>query len=121
MADGDQFDAGRITTDTYSRSWYGTDSATGPTNGVWVDTRGVKAITIHFTGGVGTFQLRGSNAPLKPLNTAHAVQIGPDVDVSGGAPEAALTVDVPFRWLKVMVSAYTSGNLFAYMHTVVPS
>jgi len=110
MADGDRIDEGRYSSDQYYYAWKGTDTAVATTNGVWVDARGFKRFSVHVTlgGGAATVQIRGSNAVAIPANSAHEVQIGADITADG-----ITNVDVPLRWIKTRVSAYTSGTINA--------
>lgn len=118
MADGDPLDSGAIAHGVFHTSWKGTDAATATSNGVWLDVRGWKSFTIHCTGGTGTIQVRGSNAVSKPANATDDAQLGPDIALAN--TQSVLSVEVPIRWMKTKVSAYTGGSLSAFIHTIIP-
>lgn len=82
-------------------------TATG--NGTWHDCARWRTINVHVKGiTTATVDICGSSVLDKPLDTAHETvlqQVTSDgcVEVTGHP-----------RWLKVRVSAYTSGTIYAY-------
>jgi hypothetical protein len=89
------------------------DNAVATTDGSWVSLAGRHPVTVSIEGTfVGSVQVLVSNNPRQPLDSFN------DVPVFGGlthtAP-AAMTVDAAYQWIKVRVSAYTSGSISAFM------
>ena len=81
------------------------DTISATDNGVWINTCGYAAGTIHFTlAGTATCQVYGSNAATIPAVSTHADQIG--IDINGSQ---LVTLAVLPRWIKVRISAWTSG------------
>lgn len=111
-ADGDVIDGSGPNPATFTKCWKSTDAAVAVSNGVWVDARAFRSASVHTFGTfVGTVQVRGSNAVADPGPTNHEIAIGSDITT------ATLTfiTTLPVRWLKVRVSAYTSGTVNAYL------
>ena len=85
-------------------------SQSAATAGRWVDTFGMHPFSVTVSGSfVGTVKILVSNAPTKPSDSeTNHPQLGSDIT----APEA-VSADLPFRWVKAQVSAYTSGSVSA--------
>lgn len=114
MAHGDPIDSGRVSGNSYFRSFRLLDGATATSNGQWVDARGFRRMSVHVSGfGTATVQIRGSNAATQPDNGSHGAQLGSDV-----TSESIVDVDLPVRWIKARVSAYTSGTIDANLNAV---
>jgi hypothetical protein len=114
MPNGDTIDSGRY---SGNNAWLAVrllhDQA-AVTDGVWIEVKGFKRLSIDISGiTTATLEVRGSNDPLKPLNTNHGRQLGANVTA-----DAIVNVDVPVRWIKVRVSAHTSGTINANMQAV---
>jgi len=113
-ADGDVIDGTGPSAASFMKCWKPVDAAVAIGNGVSVDARAFRSASVHTFGTfVGTAQVRGSNAVADPGAANHEIQIGTDVTT------ATLTfiTTLPVRWLKVRVSAYTSGTVNAYLCT----
>ncbi len=80
----------------------------------WISTAGYSQVLIHTEGmTTGTFQIRGSNQTAQPAATDDEAQIGSDfVDAAANVFTSVTTVP---RWLKVMVSAWTTGTINSYV------
>ncbi len=79
-------------------------------NGEWIDVRG-KKFTVHIEGiSTAVVQVRGSNSPAKPADNEHDVQIGADIAV-----DQMVFIDAPLCWVKVRISAWTSGTIYAWL------
>jgi hypothetical protein len=110
MAHGDTIDSGRVAGNNYYVRHKLLDAAAGTTDGVWIDVRGFTRLSVHIDMGVGTVQIRGSNAPAKPANGVHEIQIDADITT-----DKLLDVNVPLSWIKAMVSQHTSGTHSVYL------
>ena len=99
----------------FYQSWLLLHGITATDNGVWIDFRGFRSISVEVVATAATFsaivQLRGSNATEKPANTAHGQQIGGDM-----SDEGAYVFEAPFRWIKAYCPTYTSGTIDARGH-----
>lgn len=85
-------------------------------NGKWFDTGGIHPFTIHIDGiGVATVQIRGSNKMTKPNDAVHGDLIGLDITA-----DDIVSVVAPVRWIKTMVSSWTSGTINAYFYGYKP-
>ena len=83
------------------------------TNGEWVGVDGFYPFTVHVDGIVdATVQVRVSNLPTRPLDTAHAAQAG--LDITGD--DQFVVVDYPVRWVKCRVPTWVAGTLNAYLY-----
>lgn len=107
MADGDVLDDTGIP-GSYVRRWRLIDAKVATGNGVWVDTGPfTENGTLHVDGiTTATIEVRGSDATAKPADNTHG-------DIIGSAQTADVHLDltnVP-RWLKVRVTAWTSGTI----------
>ena len=86
------------------------DGVTSQTNGEWVDVSAWRRITVHIKGITSaTCQIRGSCAPSKPADNVDEVQIGNDI-----TSDTLYEITAKIKWLKVKVSSYTSGTIYAY-------
>lgn len=85
------------------------DGVTGTTAGEWQDVRLWSRLSIHLTFGVGTAQIFGSCKPEKPADATDDVQIGANI-----TSDTIYEVTAKINWIKVKVSAYTSGAISAY-------
>lgn len=116
MADGDLIDQGAApSVSDYYTSFKLIDAAVATDSGAWVDVRGFANLSLDVTlgGGTATVQLMGSNAPTRPANNVDGRQIGANITADG-----IVSVTTPVRWLKVKVSAYTSGTINANLQAV---
>jgi hypothetical protein len=88
------------------------DGAAAVDNGDWINVEGYEKKTIEIViAGTATAQVFTSNAPTKPANNVDHVKYGNDISSS-----ALAEIKVPVRWLKVKISALTSGaSVSAYM------
>ena len=76
----------------------------------WVDTSGFAQAVIHVEGiTTATVQFRGSNQTVRPALTDDEVPIS-EVTANG----MTTLIGLP-RWMKVMVSAWTTGTVNCYM------
>lgn len=116
MAHGDPIDSGHILQVAFHSSWKLLDVAGGTTDGQWVDVRGFKNFTVDIRlTGTATAKVCGSNEPTKPANTAHGVQVGPDI-----ITDSMVSITSPLRWLKCRVSSFSSGTISAFATVVTP-
>lgn len=86
------------------------DGVTATSDGVWVDCGLFTEGRAHLAPGTGTLQLRGSDEDTKPANNTDGYQIGSDVTAVDDIEVAVLP-----RWIKVKVSAHTSGTHNAWV------
>lgn len=76
-------------------------------DGEWVDVRGMWPMSVEVAGiTTATVQIRGSNALAAPANNTHGVPVGADITA-----DLLRLVDTPMCWIKVRVSAWTSGTI----------
>lgn len=121
MAHGDQFDEGMAPAGgNFFQSWKLLDGATTTDSGAWIDVRGYKALSVDVaysttvgTASPATIQLRGSNATTKPANTTNGAQLGADVTAT-----SIVGITTPVRWLKAMVSSWSTSIVTANAHAV---
>ncbi len=86
------------------------DAKTSTTSGEWADVSGWRRATVHITGIVtATCQIRGCATPTKPLDSEDHIQIGSDI-----TSDTLYEITAKLKWLKVKISAYTSGTISAY-------
>lgn len=77
----------------------------------WFDVSGHSQAVIHVEGiTTGTVQVRGSNQEARPGLTDDEVQVGSDI-----TSNAMVAVTAMPRWMKVMVSAWTTGTFNVYV------
>lgn len=82
-------------------------SAVATGNGEWINIEGLAPFSIHVSGiTTATVQVRGSDKATIPANTAHEIQLGSDITADG-----LYEYTVPVRWIKAMVSAWTTGTI----------
>lgn len=93
-------------------------AVTSTTTGQWIPTMGVRPLVVTLEGAFSaTCKVRVSNAPTQPDDTnSDTPQFGSDI-TAGNDGNAALSIDAPFRYIKVQVSAYTSGTIYAYVRS----
>lgn len=79
-------------------------------DGVWIDIEGFNEQTVHIEGiTTATAKVNISATPTKPANNAHGIE------AASCAADCAVVVSMGVRWIKVRVSAYTSGTISAYL------
>lgn len=97
-------------TSKFSKSWIMLDAETAVADGHWVDVSDYDELSLDVTMGVGTLQVRGANQPVVPADTAVGRAIGADITASG-----MVQIAIRPRWIKVQVSADTSGTHNAWL------
>jgi hypothetical protein len=91
-------------------------AAVGIGNGEWIDTSGMSVMTIHITGiTTATVEVDGSNEPTRPADATHGIKLN-GVDITANQ---IFAVQVPVRWLKARVTAWTTGTINAYLEAQV--
>ncbi len=94
---------------------YALQAATGTGDGEWVETGALRTASIHVEGiTTATVTITGSNELTMPLNTAHGVEFSASPLTADGLIE----LQVPTKYMKVRVTAYTSGTINAYIYGV---
>jgi hypothetical protein len=85
--------------------------ATGTGNGEWIEvTGGYVNFNLHVTGITNaTVQLHGSNAATVPSAATAGVVLGSTNTATNGN----IYANGPWKWMKALVSAYTSGTITA--------
>lgn len=77
----------------------------------WFDTSGYKQAVVHIEGiTTATVQIRGSNQAAMPGATDDEVLLISEVT----ADAMSIVTAVP-RWMKIMVSAWTTGTINVYV------
>ena len=80
-------------------------------DGEWVDIYGVHPLSLDISGiTTATLQVRISNDLVKPADTSHERQAGTDITA-----DSTVTIDAPYRWLKIRISAWASGTITVRM------
>lgn len=80
-------------------------------DGEWIKVLGLTPMTVDIAGITSaTIQVRGSDQPTVPANGDHQRQLGSNI-----TSDQIVTIDAPVKWLKVMVSAWVSGTISAYL------
>lgn len=103
------------------------DSVGTTTTGAWQDLRGLYplSVTIEDAGDptdpdyvalVGTFEVRVSDAPLRPLDAQDGMILGEPVVWPGDNPPQPVRVEASFAWVKVKVTDLPSGVASAYIY-----
>lgn len=95
------------------------DAVASTSNGTWQNLNGIHPASITVGGTfVATVKILVSNAPTKPLDSDNAqAQLGSDITT----PQT-LSTDLPYRWVKAQVSAFSSGSItVSVMSTGQPS
>jgi hypothetical protein len=83
-------------------------AATG--NGEWINLQGFNPATCHaILTGTATVELDGSCEPTQPADATHGFSLN-TLTATG-----AIVVNVPVRWLKARVTAYTSGTVTVHL------
>ncbi len=86
----------------------------GVDSGKWIDVKGRRNLTIQFKGiGTATCRVHVSNDPTKPADNADEV-----IQVASVTANGMVSLTGPYRWIKVSVSAYTSGTISAFLEAV---
>ena len=81
------------------------------TDGEWFAVDGASPVTIHIKGITNaTVSVHGANTDVQPANSSHEIQLTVNIK-----KDDLVIIDVPVKWIKVRVSAYTSGTIFAYL------
>lgn len=88
-------------------------AAGAATPGTWMPIHGVFPLTVTIEGTfVATVKVFLSDAIVKPADADSAKpQLGGDFD----APDR-VQIDGPYRWVKVAVTAFTSGSISAFAY-----
>jgi hypothetical protein len=85
----------------------------GITDGVWLRLKGDHPVTITIEGTfVADVDVMVSNDPRPVLNSFNG---GPIVDDVTHTVPAVVKVDAAYEWIKVRVTAYTSGAVSAFL------
>lgn len=86
-------------------------------DGVWAEVSPFTPFSIDISGiGSATAQIRCSNDASRPADNTHGRQAGTDITTDG-----LYGITEPVRWVKVRISAYTSGTINANMEGVSPA
>lgn len=81
------------------------------TDGEWHDLEGFFPLSVCVEGSFdGSALVCVSNFPTRPDNSWHGAPLGTFIGSDGGTR----TVDIPYRWVKVRVLSYVSGEVHAY-------
>jgi hypothetical protein len=87
--------------------------ATGTTDGTWYNLQGNHPVTITIEGTfAATVQVLVSNNPDRPLDSFNDC---PRPDGIDHTTPSVITIDAAYKWVKVRVSAYTSGTISAFI------
>lgn len=87
--------------------------AVSTTDGTWMYLKGRHPVTVTIEGTfVGTVQVLVSNNPTQPLDSFNAA---PRPDGIDHTEPSVITIDAAYWWVKVRVSAYTSGSISAFI------
>lgn len=78
--------------------------------GTWIDVTAWNRITVDILGiTTATCQIFSSCAPTKPADATDGRQIGSNITA-----DASSEITRKLKWLKVKVSAWTAGTIYAY-------
>lgn len=78
--------------------------------GSWIDVTAWNRITVDIKGiTTATCQIFGSCEPTKPTDATDGRQIGSNITA-----DASSEITRKLKWLKVKVSAWTAGTIYAY-------
>lgn len=92
------------------------EGVTDVDDGVWVDVSFFQKMTLQVSGiTTATVQVRGSLDLSKPANNTDGFQIGANITA-----DAVQEITTPVRWLKLKVSAFTTGTISALLHCIAP-
>ena len=84
--------------------------ATG--DGEWIDTSSLALMSVHVSGiTIATVEIDGSNDAVKPADNTHGIKLN-SIDITA---DQMIVITAPYRWLKVRVTAYTSGTINAML------
>lgn len=84
--------------------------ATG--NGEWIDTSGLSLMSIHISGiTTATVEIDGSNEVTRPSDATHGIKLNA-TDIT---TNQMVVITAAYRWMKVRVTAWTSGTINAYL------
>ena len=80
-------------------------------DGYWLNVQDLKEGSLHITGiTTATVQIYGANVTDEPADATDHIQIGADI-----SSNAVFDMDSPVKWMKVKVSAHTTGTIKAIM------
>ena len=86
------------------------DGVTAVTVGTWERTSSYTRSSVHVKGiTTATVIINGSNTLTKPANADH------EIELSSLTADGLVSIDLPVKWMKVRVSAYTSGTISAWL------
>ena len=89
------------------------NAATAVTVGTWERVSSYTRSSVHVKGiTTATVIINGSNSATKPANADHEIQL------SSVTADELVSIDLPVKWMKVRVSAYTSGTISAWLEGV---
>jgi hypothetical protein len=87
-------------------------SAVATTDGEWIDASGLKTMSVHVAGiTTATVEIDGSNATTKPADNTHGIKLNA-TDIT---TDQVVMMTINVRWVKVRITAYTSGTINAYL------
>lgn len=111
MADGDVIRGGGGIHDSRSIVDYlAIDAKAAVGDGVWINTRGFPIKCVEVEGiTVATVIITESHRPTAPLNTFHGFP------VNTLTADGLTTWESCARWVKIRISAYTSGTITAWL------
>lgn len=88
------------------------ENVQAPNTGSWKPLNGVRPLSIVLRGNfVATCKVFIANDPLKPDDADNNY---PQLGTDKTAPALVSLADVGVQWVKVQVSAYTSGAVYAF-------
>lgn len=116
MANGDQIDEKRgHKIGSWSKSYKLLDAVGATSNGKWIDTSLFPRCSVHVKGTfTATIKIMGSNDEA-PADNVDGPQIGADITTEG-----LVSFELPCRWVKAKVTAYSSGSINANLHCLSP-
>lgn len=86
------------------------NQAAATSNGVWYDITAWERVSVQVSGTfVGTAQIFGWCGPTKLSDATDGVKLGSDISTP-----TIYEVHAKIKWVKVKISAYTSGNIDAF-------
>jgi hypothetical protein len=87
-------------------------SAVATTDGEWIDASGLRTMSVHVDGiTTATVEIDGSNAAVKPADNTHGIKLNA-TDIT---TDQVVMMTINVRWVKVRITAYTSGTINAYL------
>lgn len=82
--------------------------------GEWFAMEGFDHFTVHVSGiTTATVNVRGSNRPTKPPSSNNEILL------QSLSSNAVVDIALPVRWLKVDVSSYSEGQVYAWVEGLV--